>query len=119
MIPQDESLAPCVARKPGRTARQRPWWSVERGAKHEPCDPVVILRSGHHGGLGIVRSLGRLGVPVYCVDTDWWEPASSSRYCRGRFILKLESGAPEEINCPSARNRAQGGGQADSDSHHG
>ena len=29
---------------------------------------VVILRSGHHGGLGIVRSLGRLGVPVYSVD---------------------------------------------------
>jgi predicted ATP-grasp superfamily ATP-dependent carboligase len=58
--------------------------------------PVVILRSGHHGGLGIVRSLGRLGVPVYCVDTDWWEPAFSSRYCRGRFILKIESEAAEE-----------------------
>jgi predicted ATP-grasp superfamily ATP-dependent carboligase len=61
-----------------------------------PATPVVILRSGHHGGLGIVRSLGRLGVPVYIVDPDWWEPASSSRYCRGRFTLKLESDAPEE-----------------------
>jgi predicted ATP-grasp superfamily ATP-dependent carboligase len=49
---------------------------------------VVILRSGHHGGLGIVRSLGRLGVPVYCVDAAFWEPAFSSRYCRGRFILQ-------------------------------
>jgi predicted ATP-grasp superfamily ATP-dependent carboligase len=58
--------------------------------------PVVILRSGHHGGLGIVRSLGRLGVPVYCVDTDWWEPAFSSRYCRGRFMLKLDSDGAEE-----------------------
>ena len=60
-----------------------------------PATPVVVLRSGHHGALGIVRSLGRLGVPVYCVDTDWWEPASSSRYCRGRFRLTLDSD-PEE-----------------------
>ena len=37
---------------------------------------VLVLRSGHHGGLGIVRSLGRLGVPVYCVDATWWESAS-------------------------------------------
>ena len=53
--------------------------------------PVVVLRSGHHGGLGIVRSLGRLGVPVYCVDSDWWEAAFASRYCRGRFLLDVES----------------------------
>ncbi len=52
--------------------------------------PVVVFRSGHHGGLGIVRSLGRLGVPVFCVDADRWEPAFSSRYCRGRFVLKAE-----------------------------
>jgi len=58
--------------------------------------PVVILRAAHHGGLGIVRSLGRLGVPVYSVGCDWWEPAFSSRYCRGRFFLNIESGATEE-----------------------
>jgi len=52
---------------------------------------VVVFRSGHHGGLGIVRSLGRLGVPVYCVDADRWEPAFSSRYCRGRFLLNDEN----------------------------
>lgn len=52
--------------------------------------PVVILRSGHHGGLGIVRSLGRLGVPIYCIDADPWETAFSSRYCRRRFILDLD-----------------------------
>ena len=53
--------------------------------------PVVILRSGHHGALGIARSLGRLGVPVYCVGATYWEPAFSSRYCRRRFILNVES----------------------------
>ncbi len=58
--------------------------------------PVVVLRSGHHGGLGIVRSLGRLGVPVYCVDGARWEPAYSSRYCRGRWILNCEGGPAKE-----------------------
>ena len=58
---------------------------------------VVILGSGHHGGLGIVRSLGRLGVPVYYVHASWLDPAFSSRYCRGRFLLNIE-------NC--ARKRA-------------
>ncbi len=57
---------------------------------------VVILRSGHHGGLGIARSLGRLGVEVYSVDADFWEPAFSSRYCRGRFVLKIESDPPQK-----------------------
>jgi predicted ATP-grasp superfamily ATP-dependent carboligase len=57
----------------------------------------VILRSGHHGGLGIVRSLGRLGVPVYCVDAARWEPAYSSRYCRGRFLLQLDDRAAEGL----------------------
>jgi D-aspartate ligase len=52
--------------------------------------PVVILWSGHHGGLGIARSLGRLGVPVYCVDARWG-PAFSSRYCRGHFVRDTES----------------------------
>ena len=56
---------------------------------------AVILRSGHHGGLGIARSLGRLGVRVYSVDATRWEPAFSSRYCCGRFILNTGSGPPE------------------------
>ena len=54
--------------------------------------PVVVLQSGHHGDLGIVRSLGRLGVPVYSLGPACWEPVFSSRYCRGRFVLNFESG---------------------------
>src|SRR5690242_14576612 len=53
--------------------------------------PVVMLRSGHHGGLGIARSLGRFGVPVYSVDASRWETAFLSRYCRGRFVLDIEN----------------------------
>jgi D-aspartate ligase len=52
--------------------------------------PVVMLRSGHHGGLGIARSLGRLGIPVFSVDATRWEPAFTSRYCRGRFLVNFE-----------------------------
>jgi len=57
--------------------------------------PVVILRSGHHGGLGIVRSLGRLGIPVYTVESTRWAPAFASRYCRGRFLMDLETESSE------------------------
>jgi predicted ATP-grasp superfamily ATP-dependent carboligase len=56
----------------------------------DPSTPVVMLRSGHHGGLGIARTLGRLGVPVYSVDATPWEPVFASRYCRGRFMLDID-----------------------------
>jgi D-aspartate ligase len=58
--------------------------------------PVAILGTGHHGGLGIVRSLGRLGVPVYSVDAASWTPASGSRYCRRHVALDIEAGPSEE-----------------------
>lgn len=53
--------------------------------------PAVILESRRHGGLGIARSLGRLGVPVYVVDSDRWPPAASSRYQRARFQWDLKT----------------------------
>src|SRR6202042_3840934 len=45
-------------------------------------DPTVM----HHGGLGVIRSLGRMGVPVYGVHEGPWAPAASSRYLQGRFF---------------------------------
>ena len=51
--------------------------------------PVVLLGAFHHGGLAITRSLGRLGVPVYVVESTP-VPASRSRYCRGLFRLDLK-----------------------------
>src|SRR5579885_2552746 len=48
--------------------------------------PVVVLVTHHHVGLGIARSLGRLGVPVYGIDRDRFSPMFYSRFCRGRFI---------------------------------
>jgi predicted ATP-grasp superfamily ATP-dependent carboligase len=40
----------------------------------------------HHGGLGVIRSLGRAGVPVYGVHEGPWAPAANSRYLAGRFF---------------------------------
>lgn len=51
--------------------------------------PAVVLKLDpnvfHHGGLGVVRSLGRLGVPVHLVHEDPLSPAAASRYVRGRW----------------------------------
>jgi predicted ATP-grasp superfamily ATP-dependent carboligase len=51
---------------------------------------ALIVKVGnyplHHGGVGAIRSLGRLGVPVYAVSEDRWTPAALSRYCRDCFV---------------------------------
>jgi D-aspartate ligase len=47
--------------------------------------PVVVLTPHHHGALGILRSLGKLGVPVYAVEDGRLAPPLRSRYCRGVF----------------------------------
>lgn len=52
--------------------------------------PALVVKVGHypwhHGGVGAIRSLGRLGVPVYAITEDRWTPAALSRYLRGRFV---------------------------------
>ena len=58
--------------------------------------PAVVLVCNRQVGLGIVRSLGRLGVPVYGVDDNRRAPAFFSRYCRGKAIWDLHGSSPEE-----------------------
>lgn len=53
--------------------------------------PVVVLTPHHHGALGIFRSLGTLGVPVYAVDDGRWAPPLCSRHCRGVFHWDLRN----------------------------
>lgn len=52
--------------------------------------PALLVKIGyypwHHGGVGAIRSLGRLGVPVYAVTEDRWTPAAVSRYVREAFV---------------------------------
>jgi D-aspartate ligase len=56
----------------------------------DTATPAVVLKFDqnmmHHGGLGAIRSLGRLGVPVYGVHEGPWAPAAASRYLQGRWI---------------------------------
>lgn len=52
--------------------------------------PALIVKIDryplHHGGLGAIRSLGRLGIPVYAITEHRWTPAALSRYLSGRFV---------------------------------
>ncbi|HJW98952.1 MAG TPA: hypothetical protein VJ453_02275 [Terriglobales bacterium] len=52
--------------------------------------PVVILRSIAYCGLGIARSLGRLGVSVYTVEGTPTATVFHSRYNRGRFLWSID-----------------------------
>src|SRR5260370_7123812 len=78
--------------------------------------PAVVLKFDpnvmHHGGLGVIRSLGRIGVPVYGVHEGPWAPAANSRYLAGRFfwqpspadvdrVLKGLLPLPEHLRQPS------------------
>ena len=58
--------------------------------------PVVVLNCYFHGGLAIVRSLGRLGVSVYAVHPERATPAFFSRYCHERILWDVHTASPEE-----------------------
>jgi len=73
----------------------RPWWSLGEAVKiADTSIPVVVLTPHHHGALGIFRSLGRLGVPVYAVEDGQSSPPLRSRYCRGVFHWDVRTAAP-------------------------
>ncbi|WP_191971474.1 carboxylate--amine ligase [Streptomyces luteolifulvus] len=52
--------------------------------------PVLLARIGnyplHHGSLGVVRTLGRLGVPVHAVVEDRFTPVALSRHLTRRIV---------------------------------
>jgi D-aspartate ligase len=51
--------------------------------------PAVVLGCFRQGGIGIVRSLGRIGVPVYAIDADRFAAAFFSKYCRESFLWDI------------------------------
>ncbi len=63
--------------------------------------PVLVLADGrlvlHHGGVGIIRTLGRMGVPVYSVVKDRFTPAAVSRYLTGAFAWQTHGPDPERF----------------------
>ena len=86
-------------RRTGSTTRPSgPWYedaahdarSSRQPAAPDVSTPAVVLKFDpnvmHHGGLGAIRSLGRMGVPVYAVQESSWSPAAHSRYLRGQVL---------------------------------
>ncbi|MGH3253666.1 MAG: ATP-grasp domain-containing protein [Trebonia sp.] len=69
--------------------------------------PAVVLKFDqnvmHHGGLGVIRSLGRAGVPVYGVHEDGLAPAAGSRYLRGRLFWRPDPAAVDRVLAGLAR----------------
>lgn len=55
--------------------------------------PALMLKIGqypvHSGGVGVLRSLGRCGVPVYAVTEPALPPTAVSRYCTGHFVSRF------------------------------
>ncbi len=63
-----------------------------RVARLDSSVPALILKVGqypvHSGGLGVLRTLGRCGVPVYAITEPGLPPAAVSRYLAGRFVWR-------------------------------
>ena len=63
--------------------------------------PALLFKASrdpiHHGAVGIARTLGRLGVPVYAVVEDSCTPLATSRYLTKAFVWKSWSGDCEEF----------------------
>jgi predicted ATP-grasp superfamily ATP-dependent carboligase len=71
-------------------------------AKSRRCGttPAVVLKFDqnimHHGGLGVIRSLGRRGVPVFGIHEERLAPAASSRYLSGRCFWQPSADEAEQ-----------------------
>ncbi|SFD81852.1 Predicted ATP-dependent carboligase, ATP-grasp superfamily [Actinopolyspora alba] len=67
----------------------------------DTATPVVVLKLDdnplHHGGLGIIRGLGRLGVPVYGVCEDPLVPTAHSRYLYGHWRWRAGEGTELDV----------------------
>jgi D-aspartate ligase len=63
--------------------------------------PALVIKIGHYplhsGGVAAIRTLGRLGVPVYAITEDGFTPAAVSRYCTGRFVWRTTGQEDPEL----------------------
>ncbi len=58
--------------------------------------PVLVLRMDHHSVLGVMRSLGRLGVKVYGIHSTAHAVSTHSKYCSGVFVWDLEKSSASD-----------------------
>src|SRR5580704_13381194 len=73
----------------GRSGRCAPAVELDHGV------PAVIVKVGQYpvasGVLAAVRTLGRVGVPVFALAEPGLTPAGASRYCAGRYTWRASS----------------------------
>jgi D-aspartate ligase len=66
--------------------------------EYDASAPLLVVKVGryprHHGGLGAIRTLGRVGVPTYAMTEDRLTPAALSRYLTGRAMKPLSGIEP-------------------------
>ena len=49
--------------------------------------PPALVIGGGHNGLGVIRTLGRQGIPVYCLVENAADFAVYSKYCQAAFVV--------------------------------
>ena len=76
---------------PATMLRTRPA-AAAPAVRPDVSTPAVVLKFDrnvmHHGSLGAIRSLGRMGVCVYAVQESAWSPAAQSRYLHQQVLWR-------------------------------
>jgi hypothetical protein len=57
--------------------------------------PVVVFRAESYRALGVLRSLGRLGVKVYGIDSRAHAYGLRSRHCAGAVLWDFDGSPPD------------------------
>ena len=73
----------------------------------DPMTAVLVL-GARYGALGVARSLGRLGVPMYAAHDERAAPALSSRFWRRTFAGDFSGPADRSIEFLRRVRRAIG-----------
>ena len=58
--------------------------------------PALVLYTYHYGQLGVLRSLGRLGISVNGVDPNPRSAGLFSRYCQKKFLYDVDASSPKD-----------------------
>lgn len=70
--------------------------------------PALVLKIGQYpvqsGPVAVIRTLGRLGVPVYAMTEPGVTPAAASRYCTGRFVWRATDKDDPDVLVSSLRD---------------
>jgi len=70
--------------------------------------PPAVVTYMSYSGLGIVRSLGRRGIPVYALDPDPKQIGMDSRFCKSKVCPSIESDEEKHIEFLIQLSKASG-----------